>query len=81
MYTSGASLAVQRLRLRTSTAGGTGSIPNPGTKIPRASQCGQNKKQKCTSKISFYLLYILKLHVRFYFFKKSPKKTGKWNSS
>ena len=38
------SLAVQWLRLRASTAGGAGSIPGQGTKIPRASQCGQNKQ-------------------------------------
>ena len=34
-------LLVQWLRLRTSTAGGTGSIPGRGTKIPRAAQRGQ----------------------------------------
>ena len=36
------SLAVQWLRLRTSTAGGTGSIPGQGTKIPHAK--GNGKK-------------------------------------
>ena len=40
----GTSPAVQWLRLRTSTAGGTGSIPDRGTKIPHASWCGQKKK-------------------------------------
>ena len=34
----GASLAVQWLRLCTSSEGGTGSIPGRGTKIPRALQ-------------------------------------------
>ena len=39
----GTSLAVQWLRLRTSTAGGTGLIPGRGTKIPHAVRCGQKK--------------------------------------
>ena len=34
---------VQWLRLHTSTAGGTGSIPGWGTKIPHAERCSQNK--------------------------------------
>ena len=33
---AGASLLVQRSGLRASTAGGTGSIPGRGTKIPHA---------------------------------------------
>ena len=40
------SLVVQRLRLCTSTAGGTGSIPDQGTKIPHAAQRGKKKKKK-----------------------------------
>ena len=39
----GTSLAVQWLRLHPSTAGGTGSIPGWGTKIPQASQRDQKK--------------------------------------
>ena len=39
------SLAVQWLRLRASTAGGVGSIPGWGTRIPHASQCSQKTKQ------------------------------------
>ena len=36
-YTSlGTSLAVQQLRLRASTAGGTGPVPGRGTKMPHA---------------------------------------------
>ena len=35
---AGPSLAFQRLRLHASTAGGTGSIPGQGTKIPHALQ-------------------------------------------
>ena len=35
---------VQWLRLRASTAGGTGSIPGWGTKILHAARCGQKKK-------------------------------------
>ena len=41
----GTSLAVQWLRLRASNAGGEGSIPGQGTKIPHAMWWGQ-KKQK-----------------------------------
>ena len=37
----GTSLAVQPLRLCTSTAGRTGSIPGLGTKIPHAVRCGK----------------------------------------
>ena len=35
---------VQWLRLYASSAGGTSSIPGEGTKIPRAKQWGQKKK-------------------------------------
>ena len=41
----GTSLAVQWLRRHTPNAGGTGSIPGQGTKIPNASWCGQKKKK------------------------------------
>ena len=46
------SLVLQWLVLCASTAGGTGSIPGQGTKIPHAMWCGQkitiiNKTQKC----------------------------------
>ena len=41
----GTSLAVQWLRLCVSTAGGTGSIPGRGTKIPHAT-CGVAKNFK-----------------------------------
>ena len=39
----GTSLAVQWLRLHTPNVGGTGSIPGQGTKVPHATQRGQNK--------------------------------------
>ena len=39
----GTSLAVQWLRLRAPNAGGTGSIPGWGTKIPHVAQSGQKK--------------------------------------
>ena len=42
----GTSLVVQWLRLCTSTAWGTGSIPGQGTKIPRAMWHGQKKKKR-----------------------------------
>ena len=42
----GTSLAVQWLRLCASTAGGMGSIPGWGTKIPHAAQYGQKEKRK-----------------------------------
>ena len=41
----GTSLAVQWLRLRTSTTGGTGLIPGQGTKIPHAAWCSQKKRK------------------------------------
>ena len=37
---------VQWLGLCTSTAGGMGSIPGQGTKIPHATLCSQRKKKK-----------------------------------
>ena len=43
---SGTSLLVQWLRLSTSTAGGTGSIPGWGTKILQATQCSPKQKSK-----------------------------------
>ena len=42
----GTFLGVQRLRFRTSTAGGVGLIPGQGTKILHAMQCGQKKEKK-----------------------------------
>ena len=42
----GTSLAVQGLRLHASNAGGTGSIPGQGTKIPHAKQHSQKTKKK-----------------------------------
>ena len=43
---TGTSLAAQWLGLRASTAGGAGSIPGWGTKIPHAIRCGQNLKKE-----------------------------------
>ena len=42
-WTRGTSLAVQWLQLHVSIAGGTGSIPGWGPKIPHAAHCGQKK--------------------------------------
>ena len=42
----GASLVVQWLRLHASTAGGMGSIPGRGTKIPHAAWHSHEKKEK-----------------------------------
>ena len=36
----------QRLRLHISSAGGTDSVPNWGTKLPQLAWCGQKKKIK-----------------------------------
>ena len=44
--TLGNSLALQWLRLRTSTAGGMGSIPGWGTKILHAAPCGQKNQNQ-----------------------------------
>ena len=46
----GNSLAVQGLGLGAFTAGGQGSNPGRGTKIPKAAWCGQKKKKKRCSK-------------------------------
>ena len=40
----GTSLEVQWLGLRASTAGGMGSIPSWGAKIPQAARCGSGRK-------------------------------------
>ena len=42
----GNSPVVQWLGLSALTAGGPGSIPGPGTKIPQAMRCGKKKKKK-----------------------------------
>ena len=47
----GTSLAVQWLRLCPSNAGGKGSIPGQGTKIPHAVQRGQNINKQIKVKI------------------------------
>ena len=52
----GTSLAVQWLRLCTSTAGGTGSIPGQGTKIPHAPRPKKKKKKPLKIKIGQNLL-------------------------
>lgn len=41
---SGNSLAAQWLGIRASTAGGVGSVPGGGTKIPHNTYCGQTNK-------------------------------------
>ena len=41
----GTTLAVQWLRLHAPTAGGMGSIPGWGTKVPHAIQLGHSKKK------------------------------------
>ena len=45
-FHAGTSLAVQWLRLHASNAGGTGSIPGWGTKIPHPTCCGLKNKKK-----------------------------------
>ena len=63
----GNSLAVQWLGLCASTAGGMGSIPGQGTKIPQAEQ-GSQKKRHCNgNEASFIWLYdYLKLEITKY---------------
>ena len=46
----GTSQEVQWLRLQASNAGGTGSAPGQGTKIPHAAQCKDKKKFKYIKK-------------------------------
>ena len=48
---------VQWLRLQASKAGGIGSIPNQGTKIPHAVWCSQKKKN------FFFLRFIFKVRI------------------
>ena len=45
---TGTSLAVQWLGHFPSIAGGMGSIPGWGTKVPHATQCGKKKKKVTT---------------------------------
>ena len=45
----GVSLVVQWFRLRASTAGYMGSIPDQGTKSPHTMQCSQKKKKSTYS--------------------------------
>ena len=42
----GTSLAVQPVRLHAFIAGGTGLIPDQGTKIPHATQCDLKRKKE-----------------------------------
>ena len=48
------------LRLQASSAGGTGLIPDWGTKILQASQCCQSKKKKHTTNHNKNSLHIYK---------------------
>ena len=42
---TGTSLVVQWLGFHASTAGGAGSVPGGGTKMPHATQCSQEIKK------------------------------------
>ena len=55
----GTSLAVQWLRLCASTAGGVGSIPGWGTKIPHAVCHGQTMKINKVRIVKYFLKEIL----------------------
>ena len=55
----GTSLVVQWLRLCTSNAGGTGSFPGSGTKIPHASWYGEKIKKQDP-----YIYYLQGTHFR-----------------
>ena len=68
----GTSLAVQWLRLHASTAGGMGSIPGGGTKIPQATGHGQkinnnNNKSFCLKK---QLILLCAFHLNKLFFNR-----------
>ena len=79
----GTSQAVQWLRLRASTAGGTGSIPGEGTRILHAAQCGQKKKKKRNTYnkimchrfvyLSFFFTYTLSHEINVAFIRKPFK--------
>ena len=45
VFPSGSSLVLLGLRLHTSTAGGTGSVLGPGTKIPNATRYNNIRKK------------------------------------
>ena len=75
------SLVVHCLRLLSSTAGGVGSIPDPGTKIPCAAQHSQKKKTKTTMPAwsKWHLKYRLNVYVGFWggsVVKNPPTNTG-----
>ena len=57
-YNPGTSLVVQWLRLHASIAGGMGSIPGQGAKIPHAVWHGQKQKQNRTKKTPRFLSQI-----------------------
>ena len=59
----GTSLAVHSLRLSTSNAGGTGSIPGRGTKFPRAMQWGQKINKKKKKKKDIVALFLVQGHI------------------
>ena len=62
----GTSLVVQWLRLRASTAGGAGSIPGRGTKIPHAAWCGTPPHQKKPSFLKMNKIFGQTLHIEKY---------------
>ena len=67
----GTSLAVQWLGLRASTAGGMGSIPGQGIKIPHATQHSQSEEKGCTvTKEEFFLGWKEYLKLSFHSFLK-----------
>ena len=53
LHKSGTCLEVQWLRFCSPDAGGTGSIPGWGAKIPHAAQLGQKKKKRKLQIYSF----------------------------
>ena len=67
----GTSRVVQWLRLCASIAGGTGSIPGRGTKIPHGPRCGQKKKKKKKSHIYLFRICHIFIHFISYIFENS----------
>ena len=57
----GSSLVVQWLGLCASTAGGSGLIPDRGTEILQATQCGHKRKNKKNISLLFVYLRIYSL--------------------
>ena len=77
---------VQWLRICACTAGGMGSIPGQGNKIPHVTQCSQKEKKKVVEVIKELLQSIgsaqlLKVNLTFYSESSMSRQTKRENQS